>query len=33
MKNMKSEIIIAIVFFVLMIIFGKSSKIIKTKKE
>ena len=33
MKNMKSEIIIAIIFFVLIMIFGKLSKILKTKEE
>jgi uncharacterized membrane protein len=33
MNKMKAEIIVAIIFFALMILFGKSSKTTKTKKE
>lgn len=33
MNKMKAEIIIAIIFLALMILFGKSSETVKTKKE
>lgn len=33
MNKMKAEIIIAIIFFALMILFGKSSETVKAKKE